>query len=304
MPAEDQDKLSDYIPGSTEISRQPSRAVSDDERAKNEPEDDEDEEGSDENGSDDGDDDELESDGAGSSSGVKKQTYAERKRESRKQETKRKKDAKNAVKSQLSSRRQKQAGLKSSDSIKRFSYLLGQTELFRHFCDLKVCPSTLCSPSASSLTFDRVQAQREPEFAAMLAESEKALSKGKSAKKGKQTTSRGRKTEKEEDEELMAEEKGEDEDPDGPFVFTESPAYVKGGKMRDYQVQGLNWMCGLHHNGINGILADEMVAKCLFCVAQSDMLTGSVHRALERRSRPSRSSAFSSTIASCPDRIS
>lgn len=29
--------------------------------------------------------------------------------------------------------------------------------------------------------------------------------------------------------------------------------------MRDYQVQGLNWMVSLHHNGINGILADEMV---------------------------------------------
>lgn len=29
--------------------------------------------------------------------------------------------------------------------------------------------------------------------------------------------------------------------------------------MREYQVQGLNWMVGLHYNGINGILADEMV---------------------------------------------
>ena len=28
--------------------------------------------------------------------------------------------------------------------------------------------------------------------------------------------------------------------------------------MRDYQVQGLNWMVSLHHNGISGILADEM----------------------------------------------
>jgi len=36
---------------------------------------------------------------------------------------------------------------------------------------------------------------------------------------------------------------------------------VKGGKMRDYQVQGLNWMISLHHNGINGILADEMVSR-------------------------------------------
>lgn len=31
--------------------------------------------------------------------------------------------------------------------------------------------------------------------------------------------------------------------------------------MRDYQVQGLNWMASLHHNGINGILADEMVSN-------------------------------------------
>lgn len=43
------------------------------------------------------------------------------------------------------------------------------------------------------------------------------------------------------------------------------PIDVKGGKMRDYQVQGLNWMASLHHNGINGILADEMVS--LPCVS-------------------------------------
>jgi len=28
--------------------------------------------------------------------------------------------------------------------------------------------------------------------------------------------------------------------------------------MREYQIQGLNWMVSLHHNGMNGILADEM----------------------------------------------
>lgn len=36
---------------------------------------------------------------------------------------------------------------------------------------------------------------------------------------------------------------------------------VKGGTMRDYQLQGLNWMVALNHNGINGILADEMVRR-------------------------------------------
>jgi hypothetical protein len=31
--------------------------------------------------------------------------------------------------------------------------------------------------------------------------------------------------------------------------------------MRDYQIRGLNWMISLYENGINGILADEMVRK-------------------------------------------
>lgn len=35
--------------------------------------------------------------------------------------------------------------------------------------------------------------------------------------------------------------------------------------MRDYQVQGLNWMISLYHNGINGILADEMVCCQIHC---------------------------------------
>lgn len=33
------------------------------------------------------------------------------------------------------------------------------------------------------------------------------------------------------------------------------------GKMRDYQLAGLNWLIRLYENGINGILADEMVLQ-------------------------------------------
>ena len=40
--------------------------------------------------------------------------------------------------------------------------------------------------------------------------------------------------------------------------FDESPHYIKNGKLRDYQIRGLNWMISLFENGINGILADEM----------------------------------------------
>lgn len=40
--------------------------------------------------------------------------------------------------------------------------------------------------------------------------------------------------------------------------FEESPSFISGGTMRDYQVRGLNWMISLYENNINGVLADEM----------------------------------------------
>jgi hypothetical protein len=39
------------------------------------------------------------------------------------------------------------------------------------------------------------------------------------------------------------------------------------GEMRGYQLQGLNWMVSLHHNGLNGILADEMASQLLFSIS-------------------------------------
>lgn len=39
--------------------------------------------------------------------------------------------------------------------------------------------------------------------------------------------------------------------------LTTSPKFIKG-EMRDYQIDGLNWLVSLHDNGINGILADDM----------------------------------------------
>ena len=85
----------------------------------------------------------------------------------------------------------------------------------------------------------------------------------KNAKGKKDSNSRrGRKTEKEEDAELLQEELEEEDQAEAPLstetVFSESPNYVTGGKLRDYQVQGLNWMISLFEHGISGILADEM----------------------------------------------
>ncbi|CDR98790.1 probable ISW2-ATPase component of a two subunit chromatin remodeling complex [Sporisorium scitamineum] len=224
---EDQDKLSDYIPASADLSRAPTASASVS-RAQTPP-------NRRDADSDDEDADQLDDDGDVSMSSPSKtarQLEKEREKNERAAARKQEKAVKAAQNETLASTREEMDKSKLADSMKRFSYLLGQTELFQHFIDIKK--------------------ERDEEFARMLQESQQASSK-KKAKKGGDT--RRRKTEKEEDEELLKE--GDDEE-EGAFVFNESPAYVKGGKMRDYQIQGLNWMISLYHNGINGILADEM----------------------------------------------
>eukprot|EP00127_Corallochytrium_limacisporum_P002041 Clim_evm29s99 gene=Clim_evmTU29s99 len=46
------------------------------------------------------------------------------------------------------------------------------------------------------------------------------------------------------------------------------PALVSGGQLRDYQLEGVEWMIGLWENGLNGILGDEMgLGKTLQCIS-------------------------------------
>ncbi|CAG0902990.1 unnamed protein product [Cyprideis torosa] len=106
------------------------------------------------------------------------------------------------------------------DRAKRLDYLLKQTEIFAHFMN-------------SGATGKQKRGQRSSDFG----------------------DHRHRMTEQEEDEELLEESK---KGAPATIVFEESPGFIKNGKMRDYQVRGLNWMISLYENGINGILADEM----------------------------------------------
>ncbi|KAJ6257378.1 hypothetical protein Dda_8267 [Drechslerella dactyloides] len=120
---------------------------------------------------------------------------------------------------------------KYADSAKRFAYLIGLTDLFRHFIGLN------------------------PELAKAVEEAD-AINKAKKRGKALAQGNRTRRTEKEEDAELLEDEINA-EDSEQNTIFSESPTYIQG-QMRDYQVAGLNWLISLHENGISGILADEM----------------------------------------------
>ncbi|CAG9090664.1 hypothetical protein JYU34_009443 [Plutella xylostella] len=116
-----------------------------------------------------------------------------------------------------------------TDRSKRFDFLLKQTEIFSHF--MTNAPKAGTSPPKAK------------------------AGRPKKNKEDSAVDHRHRKTEQEEDEELLAENNIK---PKAIFRFEASPPYIKNGEMRDYQVRGLNWMISLYENGINGILADEM----------------------------------------------
>lgn len=89
----------------------------------------------------------------------------------------------------------------------------------------------------------------------MFLDNNKKKSSSKSTSKAADGDHRHRMAEMEEDELLL----NQSEKTDNLFIFDKSPTYIKNGELRDYQIRGLNWLIQLQHNGINGILADEMV---------------------------------------------
>ncbi|KAL2264928.1 hypothetical protein VTJ83DRAFT_7438 [Remersonia thermophila] len=126
---------------------------------------------------------------------------------------------------------------KEDDTLRRFRYLLGLTDLFRHFIE------TNPNPKIREIMAE-IDRQNE----------EEAKKKKGGGRQGGATSERRRRTEAEEDAELLKDEK---EGGSAETVFRESPPFING-TMRDYQIAGLNWMISLHENGISGILADEM----------------------------------------------
>lgn len=124
------------------------------------------------------------------------------------------------------------------DSTVRYKYLLGLSDLFRHFIDIN---------KSKNEQFKRIikKIDSERNF-------EQATRKRGLLNRGR------RKTEKEEDAELLEEEEHMGDADVQLTVLTSSPSYIQGGTLREYQVQGLNWLISLYENKLSGILADEM----------------------------------------------
>ncbi|KAH8902381.1 chromatin remodelling complex ATPase chain ISW1 [Coniochaeta sp. PMI_546] len=137
---------------------------------------------------------------------------------------------------------------KEDDSIRRFRYLLGLTDLFRHFIETNPNPK-----------IREIMAEIDRQNAESAAKAKKAASR-----QGGANNERRRRTEAEEDAELLKDEK---QGGQAEIVFRDSPPFING-TMRDYQIAGLNWLISLHENGISGILADEMgLGKTLQTIA-------------------------------------
>ncbi|ODV83568.1 hypothetical protein CANARDRAFT_202812 [[Candida] arabinofermentans NRRL YB-2248] len=114
------------------------------------------------------------------------------------------------------------------ETAKRFKHLLGLTGLFKHFITSK--------------------AEKDDRFKKVL----DILNNDE-----EEDSKKRRKTEKEEDAELLQDEEDEGEGGEEVFEFKESPKYING-KLRPYQIAGLNWLISLKENNLSGILADEM----------------------------------------------
>lgn len=67
---------------------------------------------------------------------------------------------------------------------------------------------------------------------------------------------------------LPGPEEQHDNNEKGSAAGFQQPSLVTGGRLRRYQLEGVQWLVSLFENGLNGILADEMgLGKTIQCIA-------------------------------------
>eukprot|EP00941_MAST-03F_sp_MAST-3F-sp1_P003226 g3226.t1 len=130
-------------------------------------------------------------------------------------------------------------------SAKRLKFLMGQSSLFAHFMNAAAAEPGTPGEQVGSLTLSP-PSHKSPR------KSRNPLSPRNSPRGT--PSRRERMQEEDEDQQLLAESLSDRT----TTRLQVQPALVVGGKMRGYQLEGLNWLIQLHESGMNGILADEM----------------------------------------------
>lgn len=131
----------------------------------------------------------------------------------------------------------------------RLRFLLGQSDLFRHFLEEGGAPK-----DQHDIDMMMKSPQRDGGGAGAGSSSSTAATKSP-ARRGKAAAGAGKKKGKKD--EVDDDEENDDEMARPPTRLTVQPKVISGTQMRDYQLEGLNWMIGLHEHGLNGILAGE-----------------------------------------------
>ena len=131
---------------------------------------------------------------------------------------------------------------RAEQAKRRLEYLLKQSDIFSHFGNVKQEKARLGLSSSAAAT----SSQLESKSTAVTSGENKAIVRKPSGTLG------GKVNEK------LDEEEREEADEHDATYLTAQPSTLGGGKMRQYQLEGLNWMIRLQENGVNGILADEV----------------------------------------------
>lgn len=113
---------------------------------------------------------------------------------------------------------------KAAQAKKRLEFLLKQSSIFSHFGQVKQDQAKFGIKTGAKKTNEDVE--------------------GSTSRRDQGSTNQ--------------EEELEEADEHQATFLTAQPTTLGFGKMREYQLEGLNWMIRLQENGVNGILADEV----------------------------------------------
>ena len=123
---------------------------------------------------------------------------------------------------------------KATQAKKRLEFLLQQSNIFSHFGRVKEDTAKYGIKTAATTTTPATTGGQSSATVRRMSNGEEA-----------------------QNEDLNQQELEEADEHEATYLTTQ-PSTLGFGKMRDYQLEGLNWMIRLQENGVNGILADEM----------------------------------------------